>query len=199
MVPVTFTVAPSYLPDAPFINRLYGESSFSTFVAGAKWRMTSPNNALGVGVVPFYRWYADKPESGFNMLQRGASPGANIGDFGLIGFVDGRLSQHVNVSANLGYILNSNPKNGSAVLLDRPNEFLAGIGFDFPINKHFQPMAELRSTQYVGSRTPNAMGNNPIEWLMGLKVYPRRWWGFGAWYRRQINDQRLGQVYPRRR
>ena len=26
---------------------------------------------------------------------------------------------------------------------------------------------------------------------MGLKVYPRRWWGFGAWYRREINDQRL--------
>jgi hypothetical protein len=191
VVPVTFTVAPSYLPDAPFINRLYGQSSFSTFVAGAKWRLTGPNNRLGIGVVPFYRWYADKADSGFNQLQRGASPGGNIGDFGLIGFVDGRLSQHVNLSVNLGYILNSNPKSGDAVLLDRPDEFLSGIGFDFPINKHFQPMAELRSTQYVGGHTPNAMGNNPIEFLMGLKVYPRRWWGFGAWYRRAINDQRL--------
>jgi len=191
VVPVTFTVAPSYLPDAPFINRLYGQSSFSTFVAGAKWRMTSPNNALGFGLIPFYRWYADKPESGFNQLQRGASPGANIGDFGLIGFVDGRLSQHVNLSANLGYILNSNPKSGDAVLLDRPNEFISGIGFDFPINKHFQPLAEFRATEYVGGHTPNAMNNNPVEFLIGLKVYPRRWWGFGAWYRRQINDQRL--------
>src|SRR4029077_4935210 len=80
---------------------------------------------------------------------------------------------------------------GSAALLDRPDEFLAGIGFDFPINKHFQPMAEIRSTQYVGSRTPNALGDNPFEFLMGLKVYPRRWWGFGAWYRRSINDQLL--------
>ena len=38
------------------------------------------------------------------------------------GAVSGRLSQHVNVSANLGYILNSNPKSeamGDAVLLDR--------------------------------------------------------------------------------
>jgi hypothetical protein len=191
VVPVTFTVAPSYLPDAPFINRLYGQSSFSTFVAGAKWRWTGPNNPLGVGVIPFYRWYADKPESGFNMLQRGASPGANIGDFGLIGFVDGRLSQSVNLSANLGYILNSNPKRGDAVLLDRPDEFIAGIGVDFPINKHFQPMAEIRSTEYVGGHTPNAMGNNPVEFLLGLKVYPRRWWGVGAWYRRQLNDQRL--------
>ena len=84
--------------DAPFINRLYGQSSFSTFVAGGKWRLTGPNNRLGIGVVPFYRWYADKPESGFNQLQRGASPGANIGDFGLIGFVDGparHLADHV--------------------------------------------------------------------------------------------------------
>jgi len=59
------------------------------------------------------------------------------------------LSQHVNVSANLGYILNSNPKSSAmndAVLLDRPDEFLAGLGFDFPVNKHFQLIAEARST-----------------------------------------------------
>src|SRR5882724_1990606 len=28
-VPLTYTIAPSYLPDAPFIGRLYGESSFT--------------------------------------------------------------------------------------------------------------------------------------------------------------------------
>ena len=57
------------------------------------------------------------------------------------GAISGRLSQHVSVAANVGYILNSNPKSdamGGAVLLDRPDEFLSGIGFDFPINKHFQ-------------------------------------------------------------
>src|SRR5689334_1083252 len=31
-IPLTFTVAPTYLADAPFINRLYGESSFNNFV-----------------------------------------------------------------------------------------------------------------------------------------------------------------------
>ena len=74
--------------------------------------------------------------------------GGDIGDFGAILFVDGRLSKHVNVSANLGYILNSNPKGagGDFVLLDRPDEFLAGLGFDFPVNEHFQPIAEVRST-----------------------------------------------------
>jgi hypothetical protein len=191
IIPTTFTVAPTYLPDAPFINRLYGESSFTDFVVGAKIRLTSPNSPLGVGVIPFYRWYADKGNdlSGFNQLQRGASPGGDVGDFGLIGFVDGRLSKHVNVSANLGYILNSNPKAAGGVALDRPDEFLAGVGFDFPINKHFQPIAEVRSTQYVAGHTPNAFNNNPVEVIGGVKIYPASWWGFGVAYRRHLNQQ----------
>ena len=63
-------------------------------VIGAKIRLASPNDALGWGFIPFYRWNTDKANDfgGFNQLQRGASPGADIGDFGVIGFVDGRLS-----------------------------------------------------------------------------------------------------------
>lgn len=191
-VPTTFTVAPSYLADAPFVSRPYGESSFTNLVVGAKIRFTSPNNALGVGLIPFYRWYPDKADDlqGFNQLQRGAGPGGDIGDFGLIGFVDGRLSRSVNVSANFGYILNSNPKGlGDFVLLDRPDELIAGVGFDFPISKHYAPIFEVRSTQYVAGRTPNAFNNNPVDALAGVKVYPRRWWGFGAAYRIHLNPQ----------
>ena len=195
--PDLFTIAPSYLPEAPFINRLYGESSFTNFVVGAKIRLSSPNSALGIGFIPFYRFWLDKANDfkGFNQLQRGAGPGGDIGDFGLIGFVAGRLSQHVNVSANLGYILNSNPKSSAmndAVLLDRPDEFLAGLGFDFPVNKHVQLIAEARSTMYLGGRTPNAFNNNPVDALGGIKIYPARWWGIGAAYRRHMNQQDSG-------
>lgn len=193
-VPDLATIAPAYLPDAPFINRLYGESAFTEITFGAKYRFSSPNDALGVAIIPFYRWHLDKADdfSGFNQLQRGASAGADIGDFGLIGAISGRLSQHVNVSANLGYILNSNPKSdamGDAVLLDRPDEFLAGLGFDFPINKHFQLIGEARSTMYVAGRTPNAFNNNPVEVLGGVRIFPARWWGIGAAYRRHMNQQ----------
>ncbi len=191
-IPLTFTVAPTYLPDAPFVNRLFGESTWNNFVAGAKIRFTGPQNALGVGIIPFYRWYIDKGNdlSGFNQMQRGAGPGGDIGDFGLVGFIDGRLSKHANLSVNFAYILNSNPKGlGDFVLLDRPDEFLAGIGFDFPLNKHVQPIVEVRSTQYVGGRTPNAFQNNPVEVIGGVKIYPRRWFGFGGAYRRHMNQQ----------
>jgi hypothetical protein len=77
-------------------------------------------------------------------------------------------------------------------LLDRPDELIAGVGVDFPINKYVQPIAEFRSTQYVGGHTPNAFQNSPVEFLVGIKLYPARWWGFGAWYRRALNDQRQG-------
>jgi hypothetical protein len=204
IVPVSFTTAPSYLPDAPFVNRLYGESSFNNFVAGAKIRFTSPNNPLGVGIIPFYRWYPDKATDfkGFNQMQRGAGPGANFGDLGLIGFISGRLSRSVNVSSNIGFVLNSNPQSdafggGKSTLLDRPNEFQTGIGFDFPINKHFQPIAELKSVRYFGSHTPNAFPNNPVDFLGGVKIYPRRWFGFGAWYRMHLNQQSASRFNPR--
>jgi len=199
-VPLTFTIAPSYLPDAPFVNRLFGESSFNNMVFGAKIRFTGPNNPLGVGLIPFYRWWLDKGNdfSGFNQMQRGAGPGGDIGDFGLIGFVDGRLGKHVNVSANGGYILNSNPKGlgGDFVLLDRPDELLTGVGFDFPINEHFQPIVEVRSTTYVGGHTPNAFNNNPVEALGGIKIYPRRWFGIGLAYRRHLNQQDADHFNP---
>ena len=192
VVPTVFTTSPSYYPGAPFLNRLYGESSFDDFSVGAKWRLTGPNNPFGFGLIPFYRFYLDKPDdaSGFNQMQRGAGPGAHIGDFGLVMFASGRLSRSVNLSANLGYILNSNPKGPAGdVLLDRPDEVIAGVGFDFPINKHFQPVAELRSTEYVAGRTRNAFQNNPVEVLAGIKIYPARWWGLAAWYRAHLNQQ----------
>jgi hypothetical protein len=203
VVPTSFTTAPSYLPDAPFVNRLYGESSFTNFVAGAKIRFTGPNNPLGVGIIPFYRWYPDKANDaqGFNQMQRGAGPGASIGDFGIVGFASGRLSRSVNVSSNFGYILNSNPQSSAfgtskATLLDRPNEILAGVGFDFPVNKHFQPIVELKSVHYVSSHTPNAFPQNPVDALAGVKIYPKRWFGFGAWYRVNLNQQSESHFNP---
>jgi hypothetical protein len=193
--PLIFTNSPAYLPEAPFLNRQYGESAFSTFTAGAKWRWTGPNNPVGVGIIPFYRWYADKASDlgGFNQLQRGASPGGGRGDIGLIFFADARLRKWVNVSANAGYIYNSSVKakfpTGTFTLLDRPDEVQFGLGIDFPVNKFFQPIGEVRATRYVGGRTPNALENHPIDALVGFRLYPTRWMSFGFWYRYNANEQ----------
>ena len=202
--PTSFTTAPAYLPDAPFINRSYGESAFNTFTVGAKIRFTSPNNPYGVGIIPFYRFYGDEAgsASGFNQLQRGASPGGGgpnpfgdngSGDFGLVAFADARLNRFINISGNIGFILNSSVKadfaGNEVTLLDRPNEVIAGIGVDFPINRYFQPILEFRSTQYVGGRTPNAFENSPLDALGGVRFYPTRYISLGAAYRYHVNQQ----------
>ncbi|QQS41713.1 MAG: hypothetical protein IPM63_01845 [Acidobacteriota bacterium] len=198
-VPQVYTTSPAYLPDAPFIGRPYGESAFSTFTAGAKIRFTGPTNPVGVGIIPFYRFYADRPNDsdGFTMLQRGASPGSKRGDIGLIGFADVRVRKWLNISANVGYIYNGDvkgdlPGSGNVTLLDRPDELIAAFGIDFPVNKYFQPIAEFRSLQYVGGRTPNSFENSPYDALIGARVFPRRWFGFGAAYRHHLNPQDIG-------
>jgi hypothetical protein len=201
-IPVVYTTSPSYLPDAPWINRLSGESAFGTFVVGAKIRLTGPNNALGVGVIPFYRFYRARnanDATNFADWQEGASPGGSIGDFGVTAFISGRLSKHVNLSVNSTFILNSNPKSNALggtnlTLLDRPNEWITGLGIDFPVNKHFQPIGELTSVRYVGGRTPNALQNNPIDMVVGGKIYPKRWFGIGLAYRRHLNPQDIKHI-----
>ena len=190
-VPTSFTVAPSYLNDAPFINRTYAETSFNTFTVGAKWRWTGPNNPVGVGVIPFYRFYADKADdfAGFNQMQRGSGPGSNRGDIGAIFFADSRVRKWMNISGNIGYIWNGDVKVDDVTLLDRGDELLAGVAVDFPVNKYFQPILEFKSQQFVGGRTPNAFENNPLDGLAGFRVYPTRWMGFGVAYRYHFNQQ----------
>lgn len=197
--PTSFTTAPSYLPDAPFLNRTYGESAFSTFTVGGKVRFNNVNDWWGVGLVAAYRFYADDANdfSGFNQLQRGASAGGGGGILGgdilVTGVFDGRVRKWWNISANIGYHWNRDVKSdayGSDVtLLDRPDEFLLSAGMDFPVNRYFQPIVEFRSTHYVGGHTPNAFENDPYEALVGVRIFPARWFGFSAGYRYHFNQQ----------
>jgi len=196
--PTVFTLAPTYLPDAPFINRTYGESAFNTFTVGGKVRFTDIDSSIGVGLVGFYRFYADDADdfSGFNQLQRGASPGSGGitgGDFGLTLFADARLARWANLSANIGYHYNRSVKSdlfgNNSTILDRPDELLGSLGLDFPVNRYFQPILEFRTLQYVGGRTPNAFENHPMDGLAGFRVFPARWFGLGFAYRYHFNQQ----------
>lgn len=193
--PTVFTLAPTYLPDAPFVNRGYGETAFNQFTAGAKWRWTGPTNPIGVGIVAYYQWYSDKGNdiTGFNQLQRGSSPGGNNGDIGAVFFADARVRTWMNISANVGYKYTSKVKGdfpgGSFTMLDRPDELLASVGVDFPVNKYFQPIMEFRTLQYVGGRTPNSFENSPAEGLIGARWFPYRWMSLGFAYRHHFNQQ----------
>jgi hypothetical protein len=194
-IPTIFTLAPSYLPDAPFLNRTYGESSFNYLQGGVKWRFTGVNNPIGAGIVVSWKWYLDNADSfsGWNQMQRGSGAGGDWGDFDLTFFSGARLAKWANLSGNIGYTYTtptkSNAVGGSFTLLDRDDELNAAIGLDFPVNKYFQPIFELRSKKYVGGGTPNAFENNPIDALAGFRVFPKRWFGLGFAYRWHANEQ----------
>ncbi len=193
--PTVFTTAPSYLPDAPFINTGFGKSSINDFEVGAKIRFNNVNKAVGYGVVAFYRWNVDKATSlgGFSQLQQGSGTGGNRGDIGAIFFVDARLAWWANLSANIGLVHNSsvqaNFPSGRFTILDRGDELQTSVAADFPVNKHFQWIVEFRDLHYVGGRTPNAFEQNPMDLIGGLRFYPQRWWGIGVAYRRNMNQQ----------
>ena len=194
-IPTVFTIAPSYLPDAPFLNRTYGESSFNFVQGGIKWRFTGINNPIGAGVIVSYKWFLDNADtfSGFNQLQRGASAGGNRGDVDVTFFAGARLATWANLSGNIGYTYTSAAKGdfgtGTFTMLDRGDELNAAIGLDFPVNKYFQPIFEIRSKKYVGGRTPNAFENDPVDALAGFRVFPKRWFGLGFAYRWHANEQ----------
>jgi hypothetical protein len=199
------TLAPVYLPDAPFLNRTYGESSLNSAVIGAKVRFRRQENLTNFGFLSFYRFYADRAnsQSGFNMLQRGSSPGGNRGDLGLVGFVASRIGPHANISFNAGYTHNSNPTSSlfgqKVTLLDRPDEFNWGLGIDYsyfsPQIGDYQPIFEIRGTKYFGGRTPNVFEHNPVDLLAGTRIYLPFAIplldniGIGAAYRRHLNPQ----------
>jgi hypothetical protein len=180
------------------INKLYGDSWFNTPTGGFKWRWTNNDYPVGVGIVAAYRWFHDGAPNRIFELFDGASPGVNRGDILGTFFVDARVGQHVNVSANVGYHWNSSIKsdiNGfSATLLDRPDELLLSAGVDFPVNKWFQPIVEVRHIRYVRSQTENAFKNNPWELLGGFRIFPKRWFGFSFAYRRHMNQQDEGRM-----
>ncbi|MGH9946872.1 MAG: hypothetical protein ACRD6X_06720 [Pyrinomonadaceae bacterium] len=192
-VPTVFTIAPSYNPDAPLINKRYGDSYFNTHVGGFKWRWTNPDGPVGVGIIGAYRYFADRGSNRIGELFDGASPGGSRGDFLGTFFLDARVGQHVNISANVGYNLNADIKAGGSTLLNRPDELLFSAGIDFPINRFFQPIVEVRNIQYVRSRTINAFENEPWEVLGGFRIFPQRWFGFSFAYRRHLNQQDSGR------
>ncbi len=196
--PASFSIRPSYLADAPFINRTYGTSSFNTMNFGFKWRFNDTKAAWGHGITAFYRYYTDSGSdlAGFNMLQRGSGSGSNKGDLGVTYFVDARATKWANVAFNAGYVYTSkvtgNFGGTDFVMFDPGDELQLSVGVDFPVNKFFQPILEFRSLDYVGGRTVNSLEQNPKDGLAGFRVYPRRWFGFGLAYRHNFNQQDVG-------
>ncbi|MCW5970559.1 MAG: PKD domain-containing protein [Blastocatellales bacterium] len=194
-------VNPNYLPQAPFISR-FNDGHMGDVWLGGKIRFTGPNNPFGFALIPLVKIPTTR------QLQTGLHRGRGTGNFeyGLIAAFDGRLHRHINLSTNIGYIKRLDPRaedmnlgplcagcgvvqgfGRSGRALDIPDELRSGIGFDFPLTQYMQLIAEVRSTHYVGSRTPTLLKNSPVDLIAGAKIYPARWFSISAAYQRHLN------------
>ena len=199
-------VLPNYQPDAPFLSRFFGSGQGDIWVGG-KIRFTGPKNPFGLALIPLLKIPTTSDLS--TDLQRGRGTGA--WDYGVILAMDGRLHKHINLSANSGYIRKGDPKaedmnlGGSGAFgtpigviggfgsseraLDLPDEWRSGLAVDFPLSQYLQFIAELRSTYYVGSRTPSLLRNHPVDVIAGARIFPARWVSITAAWQRHLNWQ----------
>ncbi len=192
---------PNYSPIVPFLSRFVG-SGVGDIWLGGKIRFTGPNNPFGLALIPLLKIPTTRNLS--TGLERGRGTGAF--DYGLLLAVDSRLHKYINLSANVGYIRRGDPRAenmnfgplaaGVGVIqgfgrseraLDLPNEMRSGIGVDFPLSQYLQFIAEINGTYYVGSRTPTILRNNPVDLVVGAKIFPTRWFSINAAYQRHLN------------
>lgn len=198
---ITPNVTPNYLPSAPFISRFVGAGVGDIWLGG-KIRLTSVNNSFGVALIPLFKIPTTRLLS--TGLERGRGTGAY--DYGVILALDGRLHKYINLSSNIGFIKVGDPRaddmqlgplaapagvvqgfGSSDKALDLPNEFRSGLGIDLPLTQYFQLIGELRSTYYVGSRTPSLLRNSPVDVIAGARIFPTRAISISAAYQRHLN------------
>ena len=194
-------VNPSYLPNAPFLARL-SDNHTGDLWFGGKIRFTGPENPFGFALIPVLKVPLTRELS--TGLERGRGTG-NF-DYGVIAALDGRLHKYINLATNIGFIKVGDPRAedmnfgplcaGCGVIqgygssdrsLDVPNELRAGIGFDFPVSQYLQFITEVKSTHYVGSRTPSLLKNSPVDFVAGARIFPTRWMAISAAYQRHLN------------
>ncbi len=192
---------PGYNPAFPFLAR-FSDNHLGDLWLGGKIRLTDPENPFGFALIPMLKIPLSRTLN--TGLERGRGTGGF--DYGVTLAFDGRLHKYVNLSTNIGYIKVGDPRaedmnfgplcagcgviqgfGTSGKALDLPNQLRAGIGFDFPVSKYLQLIAELKALRYVDGRTPSLLENSPVDLVAGARIFPKRWLGISLAYQRHLN------------
>ncbi|HSW38966.1 MAG TPA: Ig-like domain-containing protein, partial [Acidobacteriota bacterium] len=110
-------------------------------------------------------------------LRHGLSSGAYQGGFALL--MSKTAGNVARLHFNVGNNFYGDPKGINVTL---QNEFIYRGGAEFMPNRPYRLIAELSGIAYHGDRTAGLNPKNPMDLILGMRVYPAEWVSLGAGY-----------------
>ncbi len=173
-----------YNQDAPFID-VPSANGISDIHLGLKFNLLSERRGdsfslglAGIGLIPGQRDAVD--------LNRGMTSGSFKGGFAVL--ISKSAAEVMRFHLNLGYNFATDPYVDSTRLADIKGEMVYRIGAEFMPYKPYRLIAELNAARlpYYGSGPVNQNPRNPMDLIVGLRVYPKEWLSFGAGYQASL-------------
>lgn len=194
----TYRVLPGQLP-LPATTRL-GVVSFTSealfidvpeatgranLLGGAKYAFLSEEAGRSFGLAGVFMGTMETNNSATGQ-NRGLSSSLLKGGFGAL--VSKRVQRRAQFHANFLVNLVRSPR-------DRPEEFHVDIGHEFiyragvafPVRGIFHFMVELDVKVYAGDRDVGLNPQDPVDLILGLRLYPKSGLSFAAGYRASLN------------
>lgn len=120
-------------------------------------------------------------------LNRGLSNGSYSGGFALL--FSKSVADIARLHFNIGSNYLTNPEIAGVELADLQNEFIYRGGAEFPAFKHVNFLAEVNGIKYYGDSTAGLNPKSPVDFILGLRVYPKEWLAISGGYQNSLRQQ----------
>ena len=181
----------SFNQTAPFID-VPEATGRSDIHLGVKFNFLAERRGdpLSLGFAGFGTIPGQKNSTG---LSRGLSNGAYAGGFALLFSKSASEAVRFHVNAGTNFVMD--PEADDFDLgMDLQNEFIYRGGVEFPAFYWLRGIVEVSGVKYYGDRTPNVVLNpkSPIDFIAGLRIFPREWLSLGAAYQATLHQEAAG-------
>jgi hypothetical protein len=169
----------------PMLGFRQSSNGLGDFYVGTKFKLRDPNRhwfSLSLG------GYVKIPTARNDQARaRGRTSGEL--EYGPILMLGQELLGHrLRFYENVGYIHTGDIEKNGVKVLDLRDKLLLSGAASFAINKHVELIGELIWTRFVGSGTPSALRNNPLDLNLGARFFFKdSSISFGGAYRNFLN------------
>lgn len=168
----------SFSQAAPFMD-VPTATGRSDVRLGIKFNILSERrgNALSMALAGFGTLPGQRNTTGLN---RGLSSGAYSGGFAVL--FSKTAADLVRFHFNIGSNFFTDPEVSGVKLANLQNEFIYRGGVELPAYKALRIITELNGIKYYGDRTTGLNPKSPLDWIIGVRYYPREWVSVGGGY-----------------